>query len=71
MASEGRTITESNAYDIARWCGGTLVTQHDALDHSKTIPGVNVPIGDEVERASLGDMVIRNHDGSYQINKKE
>jgi hypothetical protein len=71
MGSEGRIVTGSNTAEIAAWCGGRQVVQHDALDHDKITYGINVPVGDEVERASEGDMVIRNHDGSFRIHKQE
>ena len=71
MSSESKILTEHNAEEIARWCGGRAVIQHDALDHSVTRPGVNVPVKDEVERAQVGDMVIRNDDGTFQIFKQE
>jgi hypothetical protein len=71
MTSEAKTLTEDNAQEVAQWCGGRAVIQHDALDHDVTTPGVNVPVGDSVQRAQVGDMVIRNDDGSFQIFKKE
>jgi len=64
-------LTENNAESIAEWCGGRAVVQHNALDYDLTTPGVNVPVGDEVQRAQVGDTVIRNHDGSFRIEKKE
>lgn len=71
MASEARILTRDNAEFIAHWCGGRAVIQEDALDSSLTTPGVNVPTADGVQRAQVGDMVIRNHDGSYRIHKHE
>jgi hypothetical protein len=71
MGSEGRIVTENTVHDIAQWCGGRVVIQHDALDHEKTVPAVNVPVKNEVHRASIGDVVIQNHDGSFQIHKTE
>ena len=69
MASESRLVTDTNTEEVARWCGGLPVVQHDALAHEKVIPGVNVPVGDGVQRASVGDVVIRNHNGTFQIFK--
>lgn len=69
MASEARTVTEKNASDIAEWCGGNLVIEHDALDHSVTSPGINLLCGEEVKRASVGDIVIRNNDGTFSVFK--
>ena len=70
MDRESYIITYTNAEEVADWCGGRSVVQHDALDHEATITGVNVPTRDNVQRASVGDMVIRNHDGSFSILKE-
>lgn len=67
MSSEARTIGEKNAEAIAHWCGGKAVVEHDALDSSKTSPGINVLVNGEVERASLGDTIIRKSDGTFEI----
>jgi hypothetical protein len=71
MVSEGRILTHGNGWELASWCGGGLVTEHDALDESKTSPGINVPVGDGVQRASLGDTIIRKHDGTFEIFKNQ
>lgn len=67
---DARTLTRSNADEIAEWCGGRRVVQHDALDGSTTFPAVNVPVGDEVERAQLGDVIIQNPDGTFRIDRQ-
>lgn len=69
MTSEQRAVTDVNAAELAEWCGGKAVIEHDALDHSKTFPAVNVPVGEDVERASLGDIIIKNDDGSFRVFK--
>jgi hypothetical protein len=69
MGSEARSLTRENAAELAHWCGGRLVTEHDALDHESTSPGVNVPVGNDVERASLGDLIIHNNDGTFTVFK--
>ena len=71
MSTESRMLTAHNAEFIAEWCGGRAVIQHDALDHGSTTPAVNVPVKDGVERAQVGDMVIREEDGSFRIHKNE
>jgi hypothetical protein len=65
-----RTLTRSNADEIAEWCGGRRVVQHDALDDSVTFPSVNVPVGNSVERAQVGDVIIRNPDGTFRIDRQ-
>lgn len=66
-----RTLSGGNAHELALWCGGRVVVQHDALDHDSTTLGLNVPTNDGVQRAQIGDTVIRNRDGSFQIHKQE
>lgn len=69
MASEARNLTENNAAELAQWCGGRLAREHDALDHSQSTLGINVPVVDGVERASVGDTIIRRNDGQFEIFK--
>lgn len=69
MSSEARLVTRDNAIAIAKWCGGYVVAQYDALDSNVSTPGINVPVGDHVERAQLGDVIIRKHDGTFEIFK--
>lgn len=69
MSSEARVVTDINAYEITEWCKGRMVMEHDALDHDKAWPGINVPCGDDVKRASLGDIVIKKHDGTFDVHK--
>lgn len=69
MASEMRTLNESNVNELAEWCGGRAVVEHDALNHSKTSSAINVPVGEDVERASLGDAIIRDEDGGFRVFK--
>lgn len=69
MSSEAKNLTENNAQELAQWCGGRLVQEHDALDHSQSTPGINVPVVNGVERASVGDTIIRRHDGKFEILK--
>lgn len=71
MSSEARTVTEKNAAELAVWCGGRLVMEHDALDDDKSSPGINVPTRDGVGRARVGDMLIRTNDGKFDIIKNE
>jgi hypothetical protein len=71
MASEARTVSKENASFLAEWCGGTLVNEQDALLPHINTPGINVPVGDNVERASMGDTIIRKNDGSFEVVKHE
>jgi len=71
MASEARTVTADNAAFLAVWCGGKLVNEQDALMPHINTPGINVPCGDTVKRASMGDTIIRKSDGTFDIFKNE
>ncbi len=70
MGAEAKTLSAGNAEEIANWCGGRRVIQENALDSSVTAPGVNVPVGDGVQRAQVGDTIIRHHDGSFSIERQ-
>jgi hypothetical protein len=69
MDIEARVLTANNAQELADWCGGIPVTEHNALDHGDTSPGVNVPYRDGAKRASLGDTIVRMQDGSFEVFK--
>lgn len=69
MSSEARTLTHENAAEVAEWCNGKIVKEHDALNHSVTSPGINIQCGDEIKRASVGDVVIRKSDGTFEVYK--
>lgn len=66
---EARTLTKENAVEIAEWCDGILVEELDSLDHSATSPGINLMCVVSVQRASVGDVIIRGHDGKFRIYK--
>ena len=65
---EARTLTGANAEEIAEWCGGIVVNEHDALDHSVVSPGINLQCGNEIERASVGDVIVKQ-DGVFRVVK--
>lgn len=67
MGTDARTVSASNAREIAEWCGGVVVDEHDALDHSAVQPGINVLCGSEVRRASIGSVVIQKNDGTFEV----
>lgn len=70
MGAEARTLSLGNAEELANWCGGRRVVQENALDDSVTAPGVNVPVGETVQRAQVGDTIIKHHDGSFSIERR-
>jgi hypothetical protein len=72
MTAAARTLNANNAAELAEWCGGRVVVEHDALDSDKTSPGINVPVGRGigVKRASLGDVIVQKHDGTFDVVKR-
>lgn len=62
-------ITVENIGQIAEWCGGKVVTEEDALNPSVTNPALNVDVAGTVKRVRPGDILIQNHDGTFQIHE--
>lgn len=71
MSSEARVVSESNIGAVAEWCGGVVVVEHDALDHSATNPALNLETIAGIERAHIGDTIIKNHNGTFRIWKRD
>ena len=71
MGSEAKLVSASNIGEVAEWCGGVVVTEHDSLDHSITNPALNVGTIKGIERVHIGDTLIRNHNGSFQVWKAD
>jgi len=67
VGTEAKQVTPDTAANIASWCGGVLVEGINVEDSSIRQPGINVPCGDEVKRASCGDTVVRKHDGTFDV----
>ncbi len=62
---EAKQLKADNAEDIARWCGGKVVTEYDAMDSDIRYVGLNIPTLEGVMRASQGDYVIKGVAGEY------
>lgn len=71
MSSTAKILTAENAAHLAAWCQGRLVNEQDALLPHINTPGINVPVRGGVERASVGDTIIRNDDGTFEVFKNE
>ena len=69
MASETRILRHDNAQEIAEWCGGRVVAEIDPFNADQTSPGINVPVGNGVDRASIGDLIIGTDDGKFEVFK--
>jgi hypothetical protein len=70
MEPEARSVRYDNARELEEWCGGVAVVEIDAVDPDQSSPGINVPVKGEVKRASLGDMIIRHSDGTFDVYKR-
>lgn len=71
MSSEARLITASNIQEVAAWCRGVMVEEIDAFDPAVTNLAFNVATIKEIERAHIGDTIIKNHNGTFQLWKAE
>src|SRR5690349_3416054 len=60
IAVDAVQLTADNVDEVASWCSGHKVIEHDALDHEKTFVGINVPTCEGVVRASEGDYIIKD-----------
>lgn len=67
MGSEGKVVTKENAEELAKWCGGKIVIEHDAIIHTITNPAINVPVEDGVKRAHVGDIIIKKENGTFDV----
>lgn len=70
MVMEGKKLTKDNVEAIASWCKGIVIVQHDALDDSIITKAVNLLTPTGVQRAQIGDIIIRDDD-SFVIAQGE
>ena len=62
---QAEKLSKDNAEELARWCGGRVVEEQDALDRSTTYVGVNIPTLEGVMRASEGDYIVKGVEGEF------
>lgn len=67
MGFETRTVSKFNLELVARWCEGVMITEIDPFDSTKTNPAFNFQAGEEIKRAHIGDTIIKNADGTFQL----
>lgn len=65
--SNSMLLTPETAVALSVWCGGQVVEEVDPFDDELRFPAVNVPTRSGVERASLGDYVIKDEDGTFAV----
>lgn len=63
------TLTADNVTVVSVWAHAMAVEEIDPFDGKQKFPALNVQCGDTVKRASLGDVVIKHEDGTYDVKK--
>jgi hypothetical protein len=71
MGSEARLVSATNIREVAAWCGGMMVEEIDPFDDAVTNLAFNLKTETDIDRAHIGDTIIRNHNGTFQLWKKE
>jgi hypothetical protein len=66
---EATQLTKENVKEVAAWCNGQEVLEHDALDSSKTFVGLNLDTAMGRRRASEGDFIILHPTGEFYVHK--
>lgn len=72
---EAIQLSSDNVVDVALWCRGVQVVEHDALEPDNTYAGINVPTIHGMRRASAGDYIIKHPTrdlgqvGHFYVNK--
>lgn len=51
---------------VSVWCHGIIVEEIDP-EINERYPALNLQCGDEVKRASLGDWIVKNSDGVFDV----
>lgn len=64
---EAVELTAANVKDVAQWCNGFEVVEHDAFQHQVTNVGLNVPTLQGRVRASEGDYIFKGMDGNFYV----
>jgi hypothetical protein len=60
-------LSQENIKTVAAWAGAIEVEEIDPFNDTQRYPALNVQCGDTVKRAGLGDYVIRNSDGTFNV----
>ncbi len=51
-------LTPENLKELAGWCEGFGVLEHDALDYNVTSVGLNIPTPEGMKRVSEGEYLV-------------
>lgn len=66
---QAHMLSGDNVTVIADWSRSLIVDEIDAVNPESTFPALNVQCRDDVQRASLGDYVIKHEDGTFSVKK--
>ncbi len=55
-------LTPQNVKELAGWCEGMAVLEHDALDYNSTFVGLNIPTQEGMKRVSQGEYLVKMGD---------
>ncbi len=64
---EAVQLLPDNVTEVADWCTGKEVVEHDALDHNITYVGLNFLSEGNIQRACEGDWLIKNANGDFHF----
>lgn len=55
-------LMPENVKELAGWCEGQAVLEHDALDYNTTFVGLNIPTPEGMKRVSQGEYLVKMGD---------
>ena len=64
---EAVQLTKENVTEVADWCTGKEVVEHDALDSNITYVGLNFLSEGNIQRLAEGDWLIKNEQGDFHF----
>jgi len=65
---EARQVTQENVSEIAEWCQGVVIEEHDPFDNSKIFLSLNAPTRLGGRRAGEGDYVVEVTNGRFEVH---
>lgn len=66
---EAVQLTSENQQEVAQWCHGQTVVEHDAEDYDITYSAINVETFQGTVRASEGDYIYKGASGHFYVRR--
>ena len=66
---EAEQLTDENVEELAQWCNGVIVVEHDPHNHT-TSKAINYPTLYGNRRVSVGQYLVKDQDGFSTIGAK-